>query len=71
MDQWYNSGHGIATVKCYQCHGTYEDMMRVPAQSNCMACHEEQMKNEGDNLSCWQCHPAHSFTGHNSERGEG
>ncbi len=71
VDQWWNSGHGIGSVKCYQCHGTYEEMMRVPPESACMVCHEEQMKNLGGDLTCWQCHPAHGFTGHQSERGEG
>ncbi len=70
-EQWWNSAHGIATVKCYQCHGTYEDMMRVPATSNCMFCHEEQTSQMDGTLTCWQCHSAHHFTGHHSERGEG
>jgi len=71
VDQWWNSGHGIATVKCYQCHGTFEEMMLVPAEDTCMVCHEEQMTKLNDSMTCWQCHPAHGFTGHPSERGEG
>lgn len=74
VDQWWNSAHGIGSVKCYQCHGTYENMMKVPAQADCMACHEEQVTGQDGSLTCWQCHPAHSFTGHNefvAEGGEG
>lgn len=71
VDQWWNSGHGIGNVKCYQCHGTFENMMKVPAVANCMTCHEKEVSNMNGKLGCWQCHPAHGFSGHKGERGEG
>ena len=63
-DVWYDSTHGIANVKCYQCHGTYEDMERVPDMARCESCHAGRIENCGDGMACWQCHPAHRFTGH-------
>jgi hypothetical protein len=63
-DAWFNSTHGIANVKCYQCHGTYEDMERVPDMARCEFCHTDKIDNHGDRMACWQCHPAHRFTGH-------
>ncbi len=64
VDVWFNSTHGIANVKCYQCHGTYEDMERVPDMARCESCHTDKIANCGDGMACWQCHPAHRFTGH-------
>ena len=65
VDQWWGSGHGIGNVKCYQCHGTYENMMRVPDMANCAICHEAQVSGHAEGKTCWQCHPAHGFSGHN------
>lgn len=64
VDAWFDSSHGIANVKCYQCHGTYEDMERVPDMVRCSFCHADKIDNHGASMACWQCHPAHRFTGH-------
>ncbi len=71
VEQWWTSSHGVGNVKCYQCHGTYENMMRVPAESNCAICHEAQVSADDHTagMACWQCHPAHGFTVH-TEGGE-
>jgi hypothetical protein len=63
-DTWYASTHGIGNVKCYQCHGTYEDMKKVPAVSNCATCHADMMMKQTDAPACWTCHPAHEFNPH-------
>ena len=62
--QWYDSAHGIGNVKCYQCHGTYEDMYKVPAVSNCSMCHAAEAEDYGDEKPCWNCHLNHTFKGH-------
>jgi hypothetical protein len=62
--QWNNSAHGIGNVKCYQCHGTYEDMYKVPAVSNCSMCHAAEAEDYGDETPCWNCHLSHTFKGH-------
>ncbi|MFO7830912.1 MAG: hypothetical protein R6V18_02875 [Desulfuromonadaceae bacterium] len=62
--EWYNSSHGIGNVKCYQCHGTYEDMYKVPAVSNCSMCHAREAQDYGDETPCWNCHLNHTFKGH-------
>ena len=62
--QWYNSAHGIGNVKCYQCHGTYENMYKVPAVSNCSMCHAAEAEDYGDETPCWNCHLNHTFKGH-------
>lgn len=61
---WYNSSHGIGNVKCYQCHGTYEQLTKVPAMDQCAACHAGEMDHSVDATPCWQCHLTHKFTGH-------
>jgi len=62
--QWYNSGHGLDNVKCFQCHGTYENFRVVPDISTCAACHAKQCAKTVSDKTCWQCHPAHRFTVH-------
>ena len=61
-DEWYNSVHGIGMVKCYQCHGTFENMKTQPAASDCMVCHADQIKKCPKDKKCWSCHNAHTFT---------
>lgn len=58
--QWYQSGHGIATVKCYQCHGTFEGLQAEPSLDACAVCHSGQWAH-AEGKTCWQCHPAHAF----------
>lgn len=58
--EWFESTHGIANVKCYQCHGTYEDLMKVPDVSACAVCHQEAF-GHSEGKPCWECHQAHGF----------
>jgi len=60
--QWYNSVHGIAMVKCYQCHGTFETFQVSPGKANCATCHADQIDKEmAQGALCWECHLPHSF----------
>lgn len=59
--QWYDSVHGIAMVKCYQCHGTYETFRLTPARSDCAVCHEKMTDKCPEDKDCWQCHAPHAF----------
>jgi hypothetical protein len=60
-DQWFNSLHGIGMVKCYQCHGTYENFTVEPAVSVCATCHEKMIAKCPKDKKCWACHIPHSF----------
>jgi len=62
--QWYNSGHGIGFVKCYQCHGTYEQMYKVPPMERCAVCHAGETMSNPSAKPCWDCHLEHTFKGH-------
>ena len=65
--EWNDSLHGIAMVKCYQCHGTFETFVVEPARENCATCHADKMENHANKLGkaadtpCWECHVPHSF----------
>jgi len=60
--QWYDSVHGIAMVKCYQCHGTFETFRVNPGKANCATCHADQIdKKIAQDKQCWECHVPHSF----------
>jgi len=61
-NEWYNSTHGIAQVKCYQCHGTFENLQVTPdmAQS-CGSCHANKLGKHTGSQLCWECHDVHSF----------
>lgn len=58
--EWFDSVHGIAMVKCYQCHGTFESFAVTPAGNNCATCHADMLDKE-PNTPCWECHVPHSF----------
>ncbi|MBC8316972.1 MAG: multiheme C-type cytochrome [Desulfobulbaceae bacterium] len=60
-DEWYNSRHGLGMVKCYQCHGTYENMLTVPEKSTCGFCHNGALEKCPADKPCWQCHAVHTF----------
>lgn len=69
--QWWDSGHGIGNVKCYQCHGTYENMVVVPSNNDCEVCHADWMGDDHtEGRTCWQCHKAHEFTETTLEGGQ-
>jgi len=59
--QWYDSLHGLAMVKCYQCHGTFETFRLTPEKSTCASCHEKMVEKCPKNKDCWQCHVPHTF----------
>lgn len=58
--EWYDSVHGIAMVKCYQCHGTFGEFVVTPSKDNCAVCHADMLDKE-PNTPCWECHVPHSF----------
>ncbi len=60
--QWYSSVHGIAMVKCYQCHGTFETFRLTPTRENCAVCHKQMVDKCPVDKDCWQCHTPHAFT---------
>lgn len=60
-EEWYQSVHGIGMVKCYQCHGTFENLVVVPQVSNCATCHMAAMEKCPTDKICWECHTAHTF----------
>jgi hypothetical protein len=60
--QWFDGTHGLAQVKCYQCHGTFENLRRSPDLGNCNACHADKMGEHRAGKDCWTCHSAHAFT---------
>lgn len=59
--EWFDSHHGIAMVKCYQCHGTFETFRVTPRPQDCAACHENMMNKCPQDKACWQCHIPHTF----------
>jgi hypothetical protein len=59
--EWFDSLHGLAMVKCYQCHGTFESFTVTPSKETCATCHGDMMKKCSREKSCWQCHAPHTF----------
>ena len=59
--EWFDSLHGVAMVKCYQCHGTFETFRITPTAQVCAACHENMMHKCPQDKPCWDCHTPHSF----------
>ena len=62
--EWYNSRHGLDNVKCFQCHGTYENFEVEPSVGRCAACHAKEVAHAPKDKKCWACHPAHKFSVH-------
>lgn len=60
--EWFDSVHGIAMVKCYQCHGTFETFKVTPSQADCAICHADMLNKCPNDKPCWECHIPHSFT---------
>lgn len=61
-NDWYASTHGIGNVKCYQCHGTFENLVVTPDMTqSCDACHTDKMGAHTGSQTCWECHSAHGF----------
>jgi len=59
--EWFGSVHGIAMVKCYQCHGTFEDFTVTPARATCGSCHADMLEKCPQDKPCWECHVPHTF----------
>lgn len=61
--QWYDSSHGIAMIKCYQCHGTFETFKVTPTKADCAVCHLDQLEKcaKTEDKACWDCHVPHVF----------
>ncbi len=59
--EWFDSLHGIAMVKCYQCHGTYETFKMTPDKADCATCHKDMLEKCSQEKECWECHVPHSF----------
>lgn len=59
--EWFDSVHGIAMVKCYQCHGTFETFKVTPSREDCATCHADMLEKCDQNKPCWECHVPHSF----------
>ena len=70
--EWYESKHGVALVKCFVCHGQPDGKGSVPyavdpdVDATCRKCHDpsiQKMEQKfGLKLECNNCHPFH----HNS-----
>ncbi len=59
--EWFDSLHGIAMVKCYQCHGTFETFKITPSKADCATCHQDMLEKCSQEKECWECHVPHSF----------
>lgn len=71
---WYESKHGVALMKCFVCHGQPDGKGSIPfavvpdAKTVCRKCHEPAMirmeKKFGIDPNCYQCHPFHQNSMH-------
>jgi hypothetical protein len=59
--EWFKSLHGIAMVKCYQCHGTFETFAVSPTKETCGTCHGDMLEKCAQDKPCWDCHAPHTF----------
>lgn len=62
--EWYQSKHGLAMVKCYQCHGSFENFRLTPPLKACDSCHNKMVEKCPTNKQCWECHSPHRFEEH-------
>ncbi len=72
---WYESKHGVALVKCFVCHGQPDGKGSIPfavvpdAATVCRKCHEPAMIRmekhlEAGAAQCYECHPFHQNSMH-------
>ncbi len=71
---WYESKHGVALMKCFVCHGQPDGKGSIPfavepdAATVCRKCHEPAMirmvKKFGQKPDCYKCHPFHQNSLH-------
>lgn len=59
--KWFDSVHGIAMVKCYQCHGTLDSFRLTPTREDCATCHANMLEKCPQDKPCRECHVLHSF----------
>ncbi len=59
--EWFDNTHGLGNVRCFQCHGTFENLKKTPDLLSCNACHADKMGDHRSGMNCWECHSAHSF----------
>ena len=62
--EWFQSRHGLDNVKCFQCHGTYENFEKIPSRDRCAPCHAQQVSHSPKDKACAACHPSHKFNVH-------
>lgn len=62
-EEWHKSRHGLAMVKCFQCHGTFETF-HEPTRETCRTCHAKAYDNCPKDRACWECHTPHLFKKH-------
>jgi len=71
---WYESKHGVALMKCFVCHGQPDGKGSIPfavvpdVATVCRKCHEPAMmrmtKKFGIEPDCYSCHPFHQNSLH-------
>ena len=76
---WYESKHGVALMKCFVCHGQPDGQGSVPwavvpdPKTVCRKCHEPAMirmeKKFGMEPNCYSCHPFHVNSMHHEAYG--
>ncbi len=77
---WYESKHGVALMKCFVCHGQPDGKGSVPfavvpdAETVCRKCHEPAMKRMAQKFGikpdCYSCHPFHQNSLHHKAYGK-
>ncbi len=77
---WLESKHGVALMKCFVCHGQTDGKGSVPwavvpdVRTVCRKCHEPAMKrmekNFGMEPDCYKCHPFHQNSLHHAAYGK-
>lgn len=77
---WYESKHGVALMKCFVCHGQPDGKGSIPFAvvpdpgTVCRKCHEPAMirmaKKFGIDPNCYECHPFHQNSMHHKAYGK-
>jgi hypothetical protein len=61
---WAGSGHGVALVRCFVCHGTTgADFRPRPDTPACRGCHAREVEAAPPRLraACFDCHDPHAL----------
>ncbi len=77
---WLESKHGVALMKCFVCHGQPDGQGSVPwavvpnPRTVCRKCHEPAMKRMEEKYglepNCYKCHPFHQNSLHHKAYGK-